>query len=47
MEDMDLPEGKTCKDCVHFDRCHMLFQVKGSNTWCDFSPIKFVEADNE
>jgi hypothetical protein len=42
-ENMDLPVGKTCGDCVHFDRCVGLIGVKADYTMCDFYPIRFRE----
>lgn len=42
---MYLPEGKTCSDCVHIERCTFLMgtRVKPQNTSCDFEPIRFRE----
>ena len=39
--DMILPIGKTCKDCIHFKRCEWLIGLKGNETNCDWSPSKF------
>lgn len=41
-EQMKLPEGKTCADCVHADRCEALFgAVRRGFTSCDFWPSRF------
>lgn len=42
---MQLPEGKTCKDCAHFERCKGLFMCKPENTECDWSPNRFHDAE--
>lgn len=42
-QDMELPEGKTCKDCVNFRRCSGLFGAKETWTTCDFAPSRFRE----
>ncbi len=42
-KDMLLPEGKTCKDCFHFERCEWLIQCKPNRISCDWSPSRFVE----
>ena len=40
---MDLPDGKTCADCVHVSRCVMMFGAKPENTFCGWEPIRFKE----
>ena len=40
-DDMKLPLGKTCNDCVHDRRCKAMFGVKGNETTCDFAPSRF------
>jgi len=45
MNDMILPEGKTCADCYHCNRCTKIFGVNSENIECDFSPSRFVELD--
>ena len=40
---LELPEGKTCGDCVHFERCEWLISCKRDRTSCDWHPIRFVE----
>jgi len=42
-EDMVLPEGKTCKDCVFFQRCHGIYGHIAEDEVCDWSPSQFVE----
>ena len=42
--DMALPPGKTCGDCVHFKRCEWLIQCKREYTRCDWAPSRFREA---
>ncbi len=41
--EMRLPEGKTCGDCVHFERCNKLVGSCVSWTSCDFHPSRFQE----
>lgn len=41
---MDLPEGKTCANCVNIDWCEKVYGVKETNTKCDFEPVRFMEA---
>lgn len=40
---MQLPEGKTCADCAHIERCMMMFHGNPKNTMCGWEPIKFKE----
>lgn len=42
-DEMKLPEGKTCGDCKHLDKCERLFGVNYLNTVCDFYPPRFIE----
>lgn len=42
MNDMKLPEGKTCNDCCHRYRCTVIFGASLTNDECDFSPSRFV-----
>jgi len=38
----DLPLGVTCADCAHFKRtCEWLLDYKGTETACDWWPIRF------
>lgn len=38
---MDLPEGKTCGDCVHIARCKAIYGHVETDTSCDWFPRKF------
>jgi len=42
-KEMKLPDGKICVDCVHFERCNMLFQCNPNRTSCDFYPSSYKE----
>ncbi|MCE7510281.1 hypothetical protein [Alloalcanivorax xenomutans] len=39
--DMDLPAGKTCADCVHCQRCCSIFGHIPEDETCDWSPSRF------
>jgi hypothetical protein len=39
--DMLLDDGVTCGECVHLERCSLLFGGNASNTRCDFHPNRF------
>lgn len=39
--EMRLPEGKTCGDCVHCNRCCTMFGHAPADTSCDWHPIRF------
>ena len=41
---MDLPEGKTCGDCVHFNRCNSIYGHITEDESCDWSPSRFKKA---
>ena len=41
--EMDLPEGKTCSNCIHCRRCCAMFGAQPDNTSCDFYPVRFQE----
>ena len=43
IENMRLPDGKTCSGCVHDKRCKFLISRKGTETECDFYPSKFQD----
>ena len=44
--DMQLPEGKTCNDCLHFMRvCRYLVGAKPEWTTCDFAPSRYWPLD--
>lgn len=40
--EINLPEGKTCGDCVHFQRCNAMFGHIASDEICDWSPSRFL-----
>jgi len=42
--EMDLPEGKTCADCVHCRRCCAMFGHIPADEVCDWAPSRFREA---
>lgn len=43
--EMDLPAGKTCGDCVHCRRCTLMFGHIPADEACDWSPSRFREAE--
>lgn len=40
-DDMDLPEGMMCADCVHCRRCCLMFGHIPADQVCDWSPSRF------
>lgn len=40
---MDLPDGKTCADCLHAERCIEMFGATPDKTKCGWEPIRFKE----
>jgi hypothetical protein len=42
-DDMDLPAGKTCGDCVYCRRCTLMFGHIPADESCDWSPSRFRE----
>ncbi len=43
---MALPEGRTCKDCYNFRRfCGPIIGYKGTETSCDFFPVRFTSIE--
>ena len=42
-EQMSLPVGKTCGDCVHCERCVALFGHQPRNEVCDWAPSRFYD----
>jgi hypothetical protein len=46
-DEMSLPEGKTCGNCVHLHRCKWLCGHIPEDEVCDFYPIRFQEAPGE
>lgn len=43
-DDMDLPAGMTCADCVHCRRCTLMFGHIPADESCDWSPSRFTPA---
>ena len=41
---MDLPEDKTCGDCVHAYRCQSIYGRIAEDETCDWNPSRFMEA---
>lgn len=43
--EMNLPKGKTCKDCIHWKpTCEWLISSRtGNENSCDWNPSRFVE----
>lgn len=39
--DMLLMDGKTCSDCVHTNRCVLMFDSKSTDKSCQFHPSRF------
>lgn len=39
---MDLPEGRTCSDCIHIRFCTQFLGDVSRNTSCDWYPIRFI-----
>ena len=39
---MRLPVGTTCGDCRHIGRCKAMFGHVETDTYCDWSPSRFV-----
>lgn len=42
-DEMRLPDGRTCRQCVHFARCTFLIGVHPDSTVCDWHPSQFAE----
>jgi hypothetical protein len=46
MDDMKLPEGKTCSDCRSWARCKKFIgSLTGKETTCDWAPSRFEESN--
>lgn len=39
---MNLPEGVTCGDCIYSKVCFAMYGHKPTDTYCDWSPRRFV-----
>ena len=44
---MNLPEGKTCGDCVHIRRCNAIFGHMATDEHCDWFPSKFRASETK
>lgn len=42
--EMNLPKGKYCKDCYHFQGCENIYGRIEMDEICDWYPSKFVES---
>ena len=42
-EQTKLPDGKTCSDCLHLEKCVSLFGGDAGRSACDFFPSRFVD----
>lgn len=43
-EQMNLPDKKTCGDCIHCRRCCAVYGHIPADEVCDWSPSRFKEA---
>jgi hypothetical protein len=39
-----LPDGKTCGDCRHADRCVRIFASQRTDLFCQFVPMRWSPA---
>ena len=46
-DEMSLPEGKMCNDCVHCARCCLIFGHIPRDEVCDWAPSRFQERQSE
>ncbi|PKH21435.1 hypothetical protein CIG19_16685 [Enterobacterales bacterium CwR94] len=44
-DEMNLPTGKTCADCVHCRRCTTMFGHIPTDEVCDWSPSRFFDSN--
>lgn len=44
---MKLPKEVTCGDCRHIYRCKAIFGHTETDTYCDWSPSRFIPARTE
>jgi len=40
---INLPTGKTCGDCYHFNQCNSMFGHIALDERCDWLPSRFIE----
>lgn len=38
----NLPDGVSCGDCVHFERCKRFISARPDDEVCDWIPSRFV-----
>lgn len=43
---MRLPKGKSCGNCHHIRRCKAMFGHAETDTYCDWSPSRFIPAND-
>lgn len=46
-DELALPKGKTCSDCVYCRKCCAMFGAKPDNVTCDFYPVRFYQRKEE
>jgi hypothetical protein len=39
---MNLPDGLTCGDCYHINKCSKIFGHTSTDTYCDWFPRRFI-----
>lgn len=44
--EMELPEGKTCADCIHTRRCCLIFGHIPADEVCDWHPSRYTPRTN-
>lgn len=42
---MHLPDGRACRDCVHFAGCVRFFGCLAESVTCDWAPSRFHSRD--
>ena len=40
-----IPDGQTCLDCIHIQRCTWLLQRQGTEVNCDWIPSRFIKRE--
>lgn len=43
---MNLPDGKTCGDCIKYEKCRNFTGHKETDTYCDFFPRIFLDKNS-
>jgi len=44
---MRLPKGSSCGNCYHIRRCKTMFGHTEMDTYCDWSPSRFIPVKTE